>query len=321
MASSKAERRAHRLFPSKDVDVATAVQLFEWSHYRFARSTETLSPEASAQVLAALVKKRPNDPGVLFLQTAGQPWKTAVNTLKGFQSQYAWGSVQKRTLLTAVAKSPALLAAVQAAAVGAPTVPDAYLAVLVIDGSADSVDALMPHFVRAKHDPTQLDGLERVTRFAPAQPSRELATLLTQVKEHLHQRTLQSPPSLLAQRLGIASGKRFRVQVRIASVPKDLANLDIMLDDAEPVDHWVWLIAKAGSTTFDAHGNLRDTLQLGRCSLDDLPQWLAGAQTKLGLRWKREGVSVSYLKGARLETFLDWLLGPSQAAPKTKRST
>jgi hypothetical protein len=97
------------------------------------------------------------------------------------------------------------------------------------------------------------------------------------------------------------------VHVRIDSVPKGKANLDIMLDDAEPNDHWVWLTTKSGATIFDAHGLHRDSFKLGRC--------LAAAQQSRGLRWKRDRLWVAYLKGPRLETYLDWLLGPSHAKP------
>ena len=42
MATTKAERQKWGLYPSRDVDVETALKLLDWSWYRFARSTEKL---------------------------------------------------------------------------------------------------------------------------------------------------------------------------------------------------------------------------------------------------------------------------------------
>lgn len=148
------------------------LNLFGRSHYSFVRATEVASEELITRLLERLEQEKPRDPGVLFLHAAWDEaaprasWRAAVNALKAFGAFYTWGSKPKRERLTAIAKQPRLLAAVQTAAVGASEVPDEYLAVLAIDGSDASLDALFPHFDAAMKDPTRLDALARLTTFA-----------------------------------------------------------------------------------------------------------------------------------------------------------
>lgn len=310
---AKLRRRAAGLFPSRDVDVATALELFSWNHYRFARSTESFTEEAIRPVLAALVKARPDDPAVIFLQSAlderdlVRSWKDAVNALKIFGSLYAWGSKPKREKLGAIAKKPRLLAATQAAASTGKPVPDEYLAVLVLDGSDESVDALLPHFDRAMKDPARLDALERLRTYARRTPA--LDALLTRVDAKLAERTKTSPVLLLARRLGIARGDRFRVDVQLQGARR--AHFAVSLDSDAPRHFLVRL--QAGQvderTSFDGDALRHDTLGLGACTLEELPAWLTRAERKLGLTLDRDAARATHLRGQRLTTFLAWLLG------------
>lgn len=304
------ERRKHGLFPSKDVDLATALELFEWSHYRFARSTEALPPASSQKVLAALVQKSPHDAGVIFLQSSTGPWRDAVNALKVFGSQYAWGSKPLRAKLLSIAQNSHLLAATRAAVVGAKSVPDAMLAVLALDGAEESVDALLPHFDRAMKDPTRLDALVGLSSFAKQTPS--LSALLEQVKKRLEQRTAESEAGALARQLGIRSERAFRVHLCLETIPIDKATLDLKLDETDAHSFRLWLETEKARTTFTSESLTEDALKVGRCSLPDLPEWLAATQKKLGFKWQQKDVWAMPLRGARLATLLAWLLGPSK---------
>ena len=300
-----------------EFDVETALELFSRSYYLFARSAEVLPVPVIVRLLRALKKKQPRDPAVLFLQTAYDEsapeasWRAGVNALKAFGAFYTWGSKPKRERLLAIAANPRLLSATQTACVGASEVPDEYLAVLAIDASETSMDALLPHFAAAMKDPTRLDGLSKVAPFAKKTPA--LTGLLAQVDRQLEARQSASPSMSLARELGVATGPRFRAHVRLDGTPKGRASLDVLLDSAGADDHRVWIFGENGRTTFSAHSVSFDDLGMGRCSLPELPAWLARLQEPLGVRWKQDKVWTAYLRGKRLSVFLGWLLGPSRS--------
>ncbi len=217
MATTRDQRRAWGHFPSEDVDVATALELLEWSWYRFARSTEGLAVQTVRGVLQRLeaweqagvrtAEQVPNlslvrlarhggDDGHLhrrrvasvFLRAAiddttdealTRTWRPAVIALKAFESQYAWGSNEKRARLADVQADARLLEACRAAVVGCTQVPLELLAVLALDGTEASADALLPHVERALVDLTMLEALARLERFAA--PTKEMASLMTLV--------------------------------------------------------------------------------------------------------------------------------------------
>lgn len=320
MATARDRRRAAGLFPSRDVDVKTALELFSWNHYRFARSTERFGDETIAAVLAELVRSRGTEAAVVFLRSAvddaalQRTWRDAVNALKIFGSLYPWGSKQKREKLRAIAQAPRLLAATQAAAGTGLDVPDEYLAVLVLDGSDESVDALLPHFDRAMKDPARLDSLERLASYAKKTPALE--ALLRQVDARLAQRKSASPVLELAAELGIDAGERFRVSVQLHGARR--LQLDVTLDSAKAEHFRVWVQAgELGAlelTHFDGDGVHRDDLGLGGTELGELPAWLARAEKKLKVKWDRAHARASYLRGKRLAVFLDWLLSPGWRA-------
>ena len=84
-------------------------------------------------------------------------WTKALDALLDLDTTYAWGSKERRAKLAAIARDPELLAAVQAVAVGGEASLD-MLAVLAIDGSEASADALLPVFTRAAKEGSSPDG-------------------------------------------------------------------------------------------------------------------------------------------------------------------
>jgi hypothetical protein len=283
--------------------------------YTFARSTERAPEKLIRRLLQKLEKEKPRHAVSLFLRAAFDEaapqasWRAAVNALKAMGAQYSWGSKSKRDRLVAIATQPRLLAAAQTAAVGADEVPDEYLAVLTIDGSDTSLDALFPHFEAGKKDPMRLDGLVRLSTFAKKTPA--MVELIGRAKEQLESRQAQGASLQLAHELGIANGSRFRVHVRCSGGARGHSSLDVLLDSASADDFRVWVFVKSQRTTFSAQASGFDDLKMGRCSLPELPQWLAKIQKTTGLRWKHEDAWSAYLLGKRLKTFVDWLLGPS----------
>lgn len=320
MATSRSEaakerRRKWGHYPSRDVDVPTALHLFEWSHYRFARSTEALSASGITSVLDALSRERPRDPAVLFLRAAVDAraleatWRPAVNALKQLQAGSSWGSKEKRARLTAIAHDARLLSAIQSATVASLDVPAEFLAVLVIDGSDESTDAVLPHFDRATRDAVRLEKLSALATFARGKP--QYAAMLEQLGAKAAAQQANSAALALGKQLGIATTARFRVQLKMEGTPRANVWCDVRLDSGAAIDVVVWLSTGVGAgaavTHFTSRGVQRDELGLGACPLEQLPAWLQRAERELGLRWNRTTARASYLKGQRLAVFLSWL--------------
>lgn len=322
MATSREQRRKSGLFPSQDVDVATALELLEWSWYRFARSTEALEPGLVRDLLEALdgwVAQPARSPGAqerrkaarLFLTTAvddeddarlRSSWRAAVNALKVFESQYAWGSKEKAARLADVRRDPRLVEAARVAAVGATVVPLELLAVLAMEGSEASADALMPHVERALTNEAQLEPLSRLGRHAAK--TKPMVALMALVESRLDAARGASPVMALAKRLGLASGARFRVEARVPG--KGMTAFLVILDSAKPgpaFSGWVQGPTRAASSML--HRDDGTTV----CPLPELPAYLARAANDLGTEWNFAAATTSHLRGQRLAVFLAWLEG------------
>lgn len=333
MATTKEQRRKSGLFPAKDLDVSTALELLEWSWYRFARSCEAVGPDVIRGVLARLDTWAPAPAptagaqqrrrvAALFLQAAVEDgddaqlratWRAAVDALKVFESQYAWGSKEKAARLSDVCADPRLVEATRAAAVGAMVVPLELLAVLAMDGSAASVDALMPHVERALTNEAYLEPLSRLARYAAK--TKAMTALMTLVESRLDAARGASPVMTLAKSLGIASGTRFRVDVR-ASGQENTA-LWVSLDSARPGPAFIgWVQARERAKSQLLHRDDGTTV----CPLEQLPAFLRRAADELDVTWDFAGATTSHLRGPRLQTFLAWLSGAQRGAAATVRT-
>lgn len=323
MATSWEQRRSNGLFPSADADVPTALELLEWSWYRFARSTEALDEGRIAELLAALPAwagapgLQPRDLerrrcAALFLQSATDAssgaalrsaWAAAVDALKVFESQYAWGSKEKATRLAEVGGNERLREAARVAAVGSAVVPLELLAVLAADGSEASADALMPHLERAMSDEAQLEPLARLERYAAkTPPMRAFVELVT---TRLERARGAHPVLRLAQSLGIASGPRFRVEVHVDGSRADTA-LDLHFDSGRPGPAFRgWVQEGTPRSQRPLHQDGGSTA----CELEALPRSLRGEAKRLGTTWDFRVASTRLLRGKRLATFLGWLEG------------
>lgn len=328
MTRTKAERQKAGLYPTKDMDVETCLRLLDWSWYRFARSTAALPPVLIRQVLDALTPLMTSaEPGLtatpmqrrdagrrraaaLFLHAAvdgsddarlSTTWRDAVNALKVFESQYAWGSKEKSARLKEVQRNPRLVEACRAASVGAQRVPLELLAVLAMEGSEAAVDALLPQVERALREQANLEGLSLLARYAaPTRPMTALVTLLETTRTQTHHR---SPVLALARRLGIDSGERFRVEVSVSATPR--GRLALTVDSQSPGAGFSGWVSKdvARPTSFvTGPGECV-------CALDDLPGWVARWAEQNGVRWDFDTPSTRLLRGARLAVFLRWLSG------------
>jgi len=320
--TTKEQRKKWGLFPARDVDLTTAFQLLERSWYRFARSIEALDAVVVRAVLGELegwAAQGPIDPrdterrraASIFLRAAVDDasddtllvtWRQAVNALKVFESQYAWGSKEKASRLRDVQGDARLVEASRAAAVGSQVVPLELLAVLALDGSEASADALLPHVERALSDEAQLEPLFRLGRYAAK--TKAMTSLMTLITDRLEAARSVSAVMELAKSLGLASGPRFRVDVRVSGDGN--TGFNVSLDSARPgaaFRGWV----DTGDRTKHRLLNLEDGTTV--CSLSELPLWLRNAAKELGTSWKFETASAHHLRGPRLKAFLSWLMG------------
>ncbi len=308
----KEERQKSGLYPSRDVDVAVALELLSWSWYRFARSTEKLAVSEIRAVLEALEATDERPVAGVFLRSAvdassdallAKTWAAAVNAMKVFESQYAWGSKPKREKLTAISKSPVLLAATQAAVVRAASLPvrDELLAVLVLDAREASLDALMPHFEAAMADRQRLSAMLPLEKYARRTP--ELKVLFARVHAALKALAERSPVAALGQQLGLGD---FRAQVSLDSTD-DTAYCRLTL---EPEGFELMLTRGTKATRFTDARLDEDELRLGRCELAEAPQWLETSARALKFKWHFSAASVRHLRGKRLTTLMAWLSKP-----------
>jgi hypothetical protein len=217
MANSKVQRQKDGLFPSKDIEVEDALKLYSWSWYRFSRSCESLNESTAKSVLAALEKKP--DEGVIFLSTAIDrnnflpTWKAAVVALKRLDSLAAFGSAEKRKQLQSIADDLRLVSGVQAACVfnQREVAKREFLAVLILDGSDNSIDALIPSLeLSVKNDATSFLELKRF-----AAKSKTLDALFARVESAAEKQIEQSETSALAKKLGV-NGLKGDLQVPFA---------------------------------------------------------------------------------------------------------
>ncbi len=315
--------------PGLPEQLKETLSLLQYHWYSFARTTERFSAQ-EVRLLLAQLESRGAVAGKgsfvfqaaarVFLLTAVEVeapvaahWRAAVNGLKVLRSQYAWGSKQKRVKLEAIAADPRLLRATQAAVVAGVPVPDEMLATLVLDGSEDSCDALLPHFDRAQTDPVVLARLERLERFAD--PKGRVWPMIELVRARRSAREAASPVFALVDQLGLERGKRFRVQIDLmAKAAKGKPNRGVTAhifldsDTGAPFRAWVAVTKPARAWSGRAgNGERRDELSLGDCEVASLPQWLAGAARKLGVTWRFADASTAYLRGPRLTAITRWL--------------
>jgi hypothetical protein len=249
-------------------------------------------------------------------------WQRGCGVLADLSLTYAWGSKQLKAKLRALAEDAEILAALQGAAARGTHVSRTMLAVLVIDASRDSIDALLPSLDPALMTPdTRLEWLQALRTHAKKTP--ELAAILGEIDQTIAQRAAASPALALGPVIGLGEVKLLWFNVRISSekldshVPVYQGTID--LDSRSSSWFRVWL-TYAGpprpgipnidrSTVFGSSmKHARDILEVGRCEPHELPRWLATASRLLNTKLE-VGNPSSNLRGAKRERIVKWLEG------------
>ena len=242
-------------------------------------------------------------------------WQRACRVLADLDITYAWGSQPMKAKLRALAEDAEVLAALQGAAARATNVSRRMLAVLVIDASRDSIDALLPSLDPALMSAdTRLEWLKALRTHAKKTP--ELDAILGEIDQTLADRAAASPALALGPVIGIGAVKLLWFEVRISA-----ANYQGSIHIDSRSANWfsVWVVHAQPlipgvarpdrSTAFGATmKHERDILELGTCAPAELPRWLATAGRLLNVKLQLVDAG-SNLRGAKRARVIEWLEG------------
>lgn len=316
-----------QLPPDVDPQLASAILAKQFdgpSVWAFARAYKKL-PEPVIRALLVRLERRTNAFSIfLRVYTADAPdlcdaWERGLFRLLSLDTTYAWGSKQKRAKFTELASEPRVVEAIQAAVVANEEARIDALAVLAVDASDASVDALMPHFERAARDKNRkLDRLAMLRKYATATPA--MTQMLARVDAMLDERNASSPALDLARHIGLGELKVFWFHKYVGSSTLNRNSVPwyqghITVDSRESEWLAVSISEVPGSvagrrlyTSFNAYVLKSDTLELGRCTPQELPQWLAASAKKLNFAWDFGEVGGrSNVRGAKRERITQWL--------------
>jgi hypothetical protein len=310
-----------------DVDVnlaaSAALRVLENRAWGFGRSCQRLPTTVIREVLARLENEKKPEAVRIFLREVMRlsegraledAWTAALLAVLDLDTEYGWGSKQKKAKFRGLAQNPVTLAAIQAAVVGAANPPLDMLAVLANDGGEASADALLAVFALGRHDPW----LEYLKTHAAK--SAAIEALLSGVSARLEKKEAASPALVFARDvLGLEVAK-LSVRATLNSVETNSNRVPLyqgsLAIDSSSEAWWSVHLSRVDAASLDfvstgfgmGAGAMRDDLKLGRCAVEELPRWVAATAKKLNVRWH---VSTPYgsLRGKKREAFTAWLFG------------
>lgn len=305
-------------------DRRTAFQLlkqggpFWWKFSHWARPFDDQKIRAMLAALSKEVQKRTTgsfSAAALFMismmDDVAEPqlqstWRDTMAALDGLNAYEFGARKKKHEKLRSIAKDRKQLTAWQAAAVGSEWIPTNLLALLLCDGSDESLDALMPHVERARDDRERLEQLEAARVFAA--PSTERLFAVTDQKLT----TLRSASSVLAlgRQFGLEKNGRVRVRVSIPATEavrrgrtttQYFAELEFD-SDADPDLH-----ACVTHRTTSPTSSSEWSRSIACRELSKLPRALERAGAKLGVQWFFNDARTTFLGKKQCGPLLDWL--------------
>jgi len=247
-------------------------------------------------------------------ETLTKAWQLALQTILDLNLSYGWGSKKRRERFVSIAQQSILLAAIRIVAVACKRPKLDVLAVLVADGSDESIDALMPHFDAAEDDGPRLEQLGYLR--VHANPSSEaVSALLDRLDERLAKRSAESPALDLAKHIGIDVGDLFWFSASVSSKELNRSNVSCyqahVSVDSRGKDWFSVNVSRVGlggraRSSFSSVRSLVDELELGDCEPSELPAWFAAAAKKLEISWR---TSVrSNVRGGKRSRISEWLV-------------
>ena len=239
-------------------------------------------------------------------------WVEAMHALLDLNVTYAWGSRQRRAKLQALAKRPRVVSAIQSAVVGSAKTSLDMLAVLAIDSSEASIDALLPLFSDGK----QQARLEALATHAAQTPAMK-ALLAGATRNREAKERTSSAVEVIGRLVGDPELERVKFSVSFGSTETQRGNVPLIqahLSVNSVHDAW-WSVSisrvdrdwNMPETWFGAEGAKQDDLGLGACTFEELPAWVERASKKLEVEFRVAFLSGS-LRGKKREAFTAWLL-------------
>lgn len=168
-----------------------ALHFVERDWWRFSRSAGALPPAVIRELLRVFSQPPPSTFSVFMqaLLRAESPdeelaleWKRALRQYLSLNATAAFGSKLKTDKLTALAANPRVVSALQAVAVGT-SASLSVLGVLAIDGSPESLDALLPYFVSVTSTSSGLVWFHKLRKVAKRTPG--MVSMLSQIEAQL----------------------------------------------------------------------------------------------------------------------------------------
>lgn len=287
-----------------------------WS--KFAYAAKALPADTIRTLLARLQREIAKDKGVLTCAvhyltamvgdaTSDEAlvgrWRAALAGLDGLQ-MYSESHAKKAKKLKRLAGVAQVLAAWQTAVVASQTVARDALALLIIDATDASLDALLPHFERARGDHALLEQLESLQRYQ----SPATTALFASVKGTLSTKRAASPVLALGERFGLATKGRFQLKVVIrATKPAKRSTYDevcLTFDSNEVPGYFLTRGQETTSATSSSSWH-REV----KTPLNKLPQALARVARDAKVQWNFEQATTRPLGRAKAARLLDWLAG------------
>lgn len=254
-----------------------------------------------------------------------QAWAAGLVALLDMQTTYAWGSKQRKAKIARLAQQPKMVAALQAAAVGAKAVGLDALAVLAAEGSEASMDALLPHVERASNSPGgYLEVLTRLKVHAKHTPTLE--AMFAKIDGTLSEKKAASKAIALARQIGLGELKDFWFDQWFSStertqnrVPHYQGTIRVQSTEQGWFSVSLSELPMSGFSAgyrgsyFTSELTRSDELSLGAPKPEELPQWLAAAAKKLKVEWDFGRGPRTLLRGKKRSLLAAWLRGEQPA--------
>jgi hypothetical protein len=285
-----------------------------WS--KFAHAAKLLPPAQLRRLLARLQREVAKNKGVLACavhylgamvddssdDALVKSWRAALVGLDGVQ-MYAFDLTKKHNKLKRLASDARLVAAWQEAAVASERLAFDVLALLVIDASDASLDALLPHLERARGDHERLEQLEALQRYqTPA-----TAALFAQVRDTLHRRRAGSAVLALGERFGLASQGRFQLKLVIRAKQRvqgsTFDEVSLTFDSHEAPGYFL---------TFGQASNTSSSHREVKTSLEKLPKALTKLARAAKAEWNFAQATARPHGRAKVTKLLAWLAGSTE---------
>lgn len=288
-----------------------------WS--KFAHQCKELTAPQIRKTLALIERaaKKPTQAlncAALFLRASldesslESSWRAALSALDDIQ-KYPFDATKRAKKLRDISRNPRVLLAWQTAAVGAEFIPSAVMALLILDASEASLDALMPHFDRTLRDRERLSAFEELARYE----GPRTASLFARLRSHSASERAASPVLRFGERFGLAKNGRFKLSVTLlATTPvnrftDDFVSLEFDSDD-EP-----GFSLSTGQRTRTATSS-SSWNRVVRSSLDGLPKTIAKLAAKSKVEWDFAGASPK-----RAAPLVKWLSGQTSLSSSKRR--